>query len=1355
MSALNFLACSHTCKSKPCNPLGRQGGLHRALWFIVIPLFCYFTVFCINTQDAQYQYYKKGAVASDINTALYTKGNSRSYTVSLENGDKVDVGLPDFDSELAVYSCAYTGEYANVVAGRTDAENCDELTRDQGCLAGFYQPYDPTYGNDGVPKPCPKGYFCPQDHTCIMQCPLGSLCANSTMTSGGKCFFKTDETNADGKYETEFMNSKNAKTVYAKNPAKYGKYGGGNSNETVCPGPSALVPCPKGYYCPSPSQSIICPKGYYCPLGSPEPVECVLHIFDGMSCFDIGQEKPAERPLLFSFFFGTLSTYFVYKSYSVIAHEFAIRLDVVKAGVAGVAASTGDTTQDTLHGMIGIFGSQHHHLKVDQKNAHHFLGCHYHAHKHMARVSFAFFVIFLIMAIVAATAFEDATFLAAMVMCTCVSFGIVVFSSFGYHRTRTMDLEGEDKARGSITKDGWVCEVVMEADEETGKMRRRIVEYEKEENMDFTDMDESSPRVLGPSSPGTPKLAGQDSSTRDSKVLSSLTQKNPDESRGISDMRVDFEFEELGLKLKGSGFPVLKGVTGALPAGAVTAVMGPSGAGKTTFLNTLSGRATYGNPTGVLKVNGKVCDLTGGGVLDRWGSIVGFVPQEDIMHRELTVNEILRAYAYLRLPRSYSRERMDKVAADVQSILGLDFVQDSPIGDETTRGISGGQRKRVNVGMEMVSDPSVLFLDEPTSGLDSTTSYELVSALHAIARKGCNVITVLHQPSFELYQKFGKVLLLGKGGRTVFLGLHDQAKHFFNGDLHIDMPPNMNPADFFMDCIAAKYKPEDGWFRDNAEYLDKIGVQTTWSFWNDGAQNAEGTDAKSPDWMPFDAAASALLEAEWGRRQGVIDDAVAAMPPLPPPQLAAECTECGNIFKTDATFCRMCGTKRAVVNAPPTQRIPDELDLEVSTVKVEADLGSGRSSYSVKFSTDASALKTTLTMTSGTTSTPLSVRRKDRIENWGPNALFPVWRRHRDKYIQAANGDHDFWSKINESRISDEALRSKKGVAPLGAFKVFAWRAALQVDHNIPGLGLDLFLQFCAGLLLGNIYADIELSTMSMLALMYPMGLGLTTALSSLKTFGAERIVYWREAALGSGMFLNSGAYFLAKVVVDLPRLILLTICFAVSFYPQASPAQDFASFLYISLVATWSATGFSYLISVSLDNKAAQLCAVIVVLSFNMFGGTKPVLSELEDGPMFGITYISYSRWLAEQIYVGHTIKLSPVFRSYPSSFEDPYNSAMRALVVRSYSEGPVLCQAEQWQEEDWCKETPITYMWMPTVMNLWLGLVARILTYAALNACNRDKMGQLTPGVFLSEYVSYQTLNNPPPRSHSGPTT
>jgi ABC-type multidrug transport system ATPase subunit len=90
-------------------------------------------------------------------------------------------------------------------------------------------------------------------------------------------------------------------------------------------------------------------------------------------------------------------------------------------------------------------------------------------------------------------------------------------------------------------------------------------------------------------------------------------------------------------------------------------------------------------------------------------------------------------------------------------VLQLSHVSDSPIGDEAKRGISGGQRKRVNVGMEMVADPSLLFLDEPTSGLDSTTSYDLVFALGALAKKGCNVLTVLHQPSYPVFKMFSNV----------------------------------------------------------------------------------------------------------------------------------------------------------------------------------------------------------------------------------------------------------------------------------------------------------------------------------------------------------------------------------------------------------------------------------------------------------------------------------------------------------------------------------------------------------------------------------------------------------------------
>ena len=137
------------------------------------------------------------------------------------------------------------------------------------------------------------------------------------------------------------------------------------------------------------------------------------------------------------------------------------------------------------------------------------------------------------------------------------------------------------------------------------------------------------------------------------------------------------------------------------------------------------------------------------------------------MLRELTVRETLKMYAALRLPHAYSRHRCERVVQDVIEVLQLSNISDSIIGDESKRGISGGQRKRVNVGMEMVAMPALLFLDEPTSGLDSTTSFDLLDALGKLASIGVNILAVLHQPSFQLYEKFDTVLLLGKGGRTV------------------------------------------------------------------------------------------------------------------------------------------------------------------------------------------------------------------------------------------------------------------------------------------------------------------------------------------------------------------------------------------------------------------------------------------------------------------------------------------------------------------------------------------------------------------------------------------------------------
>ncbi|CAB4016980.1 white-brown complex homolog 30, partial [Paramuricea clavata] len=245
------------------------------------------------------------------------------------------------------------------------------------------------------------------------------------------------------------------------------------------------------------------------------------------------------------------------------------------------------------------------------------------------------------------------------------------------------------------------------------------------------------------------------------------------------------------------GKVVLEGVTGHVRSGEVTAVMGPSGAGKTTFLNTLSGKAYYGNANGKILFNNEV--VRG---IKQFRSITGFVPQEDTMHRNLTVHEVLYYQALLRLPAGTNKRTINYKIRQTLDILEISHVADSLIGDEETRGISGGQRKRVNIGMELIADPTLLFLDEPTSGLDSTSSLSVLKSLRAVAEEGkLTVLCVIHQPRFEIFNMFHNILLLGPGGKTVYQGNVSDAAQYFSS-LGFNTPANVNPADFYMDVIG-------------------------------------------------------------------------------------------------------------------------------------------------------------------------------------------------------------------------------------------------------------------------------------------------------------------------------------------------------------------------------------------------------------------------------------------------------------------------------------------------------------------------------------------------------------------------
>ncbi|CAA0834044.1 ABC transporter G family member 28 [Striga hermonthica] len=266
---------------------------------------------------------------------------------------------------------------------------------------------------------------------------------------------------------------------------------------------------------------------------------------------------------------------------------------------------------------------------------------------------------------------------------------------------------------------------------------------------------------------------------------------------------IEVFFQDLTLTLKGKNKHLLRCVTGKLVPGHVSAVMGPSGAGKTTFLSALTGKATGCIITGSILINGKDEPM------QSYKRIIGYVPQDDIVHGNLTVEENLWFSARCRLPADIGKAEKVLVVERVIESLGLQPVRDSLVGTVEKRGISGGQRKRVNVGLEMVMEPSLLILDEPTSGLDSSSSLLLLRALRREALEGVNICMVVHQPSYTLFKMFDDLILLAKGGLTVYHGPVKKVEEYFSG-LGIVVPERVNPPDYFIDILEGIVKPPAG-----------------------------------------------------------------------------------------------------------------------------------------------------------------------------------------------------------------------------------------------------------------------------------------------------------------------------------------------------------------------------------------------------------------------------------------------------------------------------------------------------------------------------------------------------------------
>lgn len=239
---------------------------------------------------------------------------------------------------------------------------------------------------------------------------------------------------------------------------------------------------------------------------------------------------------------------------------------------------------------------------------------------------------------------------------------------------------------------------------------------------------------------------------------------------------------------------ILNDISGEAYDGEILALLGASGSGKTTLIDALANRIEKESLKGSVTLNGESLDSR----LSK--AITGYVMQDDLLYPMLTVKETLTFAAEFRLPRTLPESKKKARVEALIDQLGLRNAANTIIGDEGHRGVSGGERRRVSIGVDVIHDPILLFLDEPTSGLDSTSAFMVVKVLKRIAESGSIVVMSVHQPSYRIVELVDRLIFLS-AGKVVYSGSSRKLPLFCSA-FGNPIPENANRVEFMLDLIS-------------------------------------------------------------------------------------------------------------------------------------------------------------------------------------------------------------------------------------------------------------------------------------------------------------------------------------------------------------------------------------------------------------------------------------------------------------------------------------------------------------------------------------------------------------------------
>lgn len=287
-----------------------------------------------------------------------------------------------------------------------------------------------------------------------------------------------------------------------------------------------------------------------------------------------------------------------------------------------------------------------------------------------------------------------------------------------------------------------------------------------------------------------------------------------------TESKIEFEAKELSYTFK-NGTIGLHPLTFKEKSGRLVGIMGASGAGKSTLLNILNGTNTPNS--GSVRINNVDIHKD----KKQIEGLIGFVSQDDLLIEELSVYQNLYINAELCFS-NYTKEQLDETVTKMLLSLGLHDIKDIQVGSPLNKKISGGQRKRLNIALELIREPAVLFLDEPTSGLSSRDSENIMDLLKELSLKGKLVFVVIHQPSSDIFKMFDKLLILDTGGYLIYDGdpidsilyFKSKIQHANYNESECRICGNVNPEQIF-NIVESNILDEYGKFTHNRKISPK------------------------------------------------------------------------------------------------------------------------------------------------------------------------------------------------------------------------------------------------------------------------------------------------------------------------------------------------------------------------------------------------------------------------------------------------------------------------------------------------------------------------------------------------------